>query len=120
MLSVNIENIGDIAVVECKGRIVRSEAAFKLRKAVTSQPNARIVVLDLSEVRAIEGGGLGMLWFLQQWAHDNDIQLTLFNPTAFVKDRLERNSSMLHFDIATLEGMIALLAPVDGRFAMVA
>jgi hypothetical protein len=50
MLSIHIENIGDIAIFECEGRIVRSEGAFKLREAVTSQRAARIVVLDLSEV----------------------------------------------------------------------
>jgi anti-anti-sigma regulatory factor len=59
MLSVHSENIGDLAVVECEGRVVRSEAAFKLREAVTSQRDARTIVLDLSEVHAIEGGGLG-------------------------------------------------------------
>ena len=64
MLDLHIEKIGDLAVVECEGRIVRSEAAFKLREAVTSLRKARIIVLDLSEVRAIEGGGLGMLLFL--------------------------------------------------------
>ncbi|MGC2366966.1 MAG: hypothetical protein WA555_18310 [Candidatus Sulfotelmatobacter sp.] len=58
MLSVHIETLGDLAVVECEGRIVRSEAAFTLRKAVSSQGDARIIVLDLSEVPAIEGGGL--------------------------------------------------------------
>ena len=63
MLNVTIENIGDLAVVECEGRLVQSEAAFKLREAVTSQRDARIVVLELSEVHAIEGGGLGMLVF---------------------------------------------------------
>ena len=31
---------------------------------MTSQTDARIVVLELSEVHAIEGGGLGMLVFL--------------------------------------------------------
>jgi hypothetical protein len=35
MLKINIDNIGDLAVVECEGRIVQSEAAFKLREAVT-------------------------------------------------------------------------------------
>jgi len=81
MLSINIDNIGDLAVVECEGRIVRSEAAFKLRDAVISQNNARILVLDLSEVYAIEGGGLGMLAFLQRWACDHDIRFKLFNPS---------------------------------------
>ena len=120
MLSIHIENIGGIAIIECEGRIVRSEAAFKLREAVTSQRDARIVALDLSEVRAIEGGGLGMLWFLLRWAHEHDIRLELFNPTNSVRDRLERAKSMLQFDIITLGEMMALLAIADSRYALAA
>ena len=67
MFDLGIEKIGELAVVECKGRIVRSEAALKLRRAVISLEDSRIVVLDLSEVSAIEGGGLGMLLFLERW-----------------------------------------------------
>ena len=40
MLKLNINNIGDLAIVECEGRIVLSEAAFKLRDAVTAQMDA--------------------------------------------------------------------------------
>ena len=50
MLSVHMDNIGEMAVIECEGRIVRSEDAFALRKAVNLQSDARIIVLDLSEV----------------------------------------------------------------------
>jgi len=120
MLGIHIENIGDIAIVECEDRIVRSEAAFKLREAVTSQRDARILVLDLSEVRAIEGGGLGMLLFLQRWAHEHAIRLKLFNPSNSVRDRLERANSIPQFDIATLEEMMALLALADSRYALAA
>jgi anti-anti-sigma regulatory factor len=120
MLSVHIENIGDLAVVECVGRIVRSEAAFELRKAVSLQSDSRIIVLDLSGVTAIEGGGLGMLVFLERWADDHDIRLKLFNPRQSVRDRLERASSMRGFDIVTLDEMMALLACADGRFAQAA
>jgi anti-anti-sigma factor len=120
MLSVHIENLGDMAVVECEERVVRSEAAFKLREAVTSQRNARIIVLDLSEVRAIESSGLGMLVFLQRWTFDHDIRLKLFNPTKSVQDRLERARSVPEFDIATLDEMMALLAHADRRYALAA
>ena len=65
MLNVTVANIGELTVVGCEGRIVQKESAYKLREAVTSQTDARIVVLELSEVRAIGGGGLGMLVFLQ-------------------------------------------------------
>jgi anti-anti-sigma factor len=117
MLSVHIENIGEMAVVECEGRIVRSSAAFELRKAVTLQSDARIIVLDLSEVTAIESGGLGMLVFLERWANDHDIRLKLFNPRPIVRGRLEHASSMREFDIVTLDEMMALLACADGRYA---
>jgi anti-anti-sigma regulatory factor len=120
MLTVHVENLSDMAVVECKGRIVRSEAAFKLRKAVTSRRDARIIVLDLTEVPAIEGGGLGMLVFLQRWAQDHDIRLKLFDPRPSVRDRLERVSSLPKFDIATFDEMMTLLARTDSRYARAA
>ena len=118
MLTVHVETLGDMAVVECKGRIVRSEAAFKLRKAVTSRRDARIIVLDLTEVPAIEGGGLGMLVFLQRWAYDHDIRLKLFNPRQSVQDRLDHAKPMREFDIATLDEMMALLVRADSRYAL--
>jgi anti-anti-sigma regulatory factor len=120
MLSVHIENIGEMAIIECEGRIVRSEAAFRLREAVSSQEDAGIIVLDLSEVTAVEGGGLGMLVFLQQWAQDHDVRLKLFNPRQSVRDRLEHVNSMREFDIATLDEMMALLAGAGGHYASAA
>jgi len=107
-----------MAVIECEGRVVRSEAAFKLREAVTSQRDVRIIALDLSEVFVIEGGGLGMLVFLQRWAYDHDIRLKLLNPRQSVQDRLEHAKSMREFDIATLDEMMALLVRVDSRYAL--
>jgi anti-anti-sigma factor len=108
MLTVQIDNFGDTAVIECAGRIVRSEAAFKLREAVTSQRDARTIVLDLSEVPVIEAGGLGMLLFLQRWAHDHGIRIKLFNLSQPVRDRLELATSTREFDIATIDEMLAL------------
>ena len=120
MLSVHIEKIGDLTVVECEGRIVRSEAAFRLRRAVVSQTEARIIVLDLSEVSAVAGGGLGMLVLLQRWAQDHDIRFKLFNPRQAVSDKLEHASSLRKFDIATLDEMVALLAVANSRYARAA
>jgi anti-anti-sigma regulatory factor len=76
------------------------------------------LVCLLSEVRAIESSGLGMLVFLQRWAFDHDIRLKLFNPTKSVQDRLERASSLPEFDIATLDEMMALLVHADRRYAL--
>jgi ABC-type transporter Mla MlaB component len=107
-------------VVECEGRVVRSEAAVKLRDAVTSLGNARIIVLDLSQIRAIEDGGLGMLLFLRRWAYDHDIQFKLFNPSKSVRDRLELVNSIAELDIATLHEMMELVTNADSRYARAA
>jgi anti-anti-sigma regulatory factor len=63
MLNLNVEKMGGVAVLHCEGRIVRSDAAFRLRDAVIQQRRASVVLLDLSGVKALEGVGLGMLLF---------------------------------------------------------
>ena len=120
MLNLSVENIGDLAVVQCEGRIVQSEAAFKLRQAVISQGDAQVVVLDLSEVHAVEGGGLGMLMFLQRWAHDHSIRFKLFNPSKSVRTRLEQTGWLFEFDIPTLDEMMVLLGLADNGYALAA
>jgi anti-anti-sigma regulatory factor len=120
MLLTHVENIGEMAVIECEGRIVRSEDAFRLRDAVHMQSDSRIIVLDLSEVSSIEGGGLGMLVFLQRWACDHDVRLKLFNPRSSVRNRLEHASSMREFEIASLDEMMALMARNDTQYARAA
>jgi anti-anti-sigma regulatory factor len=117
MLNVTVEHIGELAVVACEGRIVQSEAAFKLREAVTSQTEARIVVIALSEVDAIEGRGLGMLLFLRRWARGHNIRFLLFDPSESVRNRLKRAKSLAEFYIATLDEMMALLAYANSRHA---
>jgi anti-anti-sigma regulatory factor len=109
-----------MTIVECSGRVVRSDAAFSLRDAVTSQRDARIIVIDLSEVTVIEGGGLGMLAFLRRWARDHNIQYRLFNPTKSVRDRLESLNALLDCDIATLGEMMDLLAAADRCYRLAA
>src|ERR1700676_1182723 len=120
MLTLRIEHIGDMAIFECKGRIVRRDATLKLREAVTAQQNVRIVLLDLTKVGAIEAGGLGMLWFLQRWTDDHDIQFKLYNPIHSVRDRLEHNNAMLRFDIITFEEMMTLVAYADNQYTRAA
>lgn len=115
MLCVYVENIVDMAILGCEGSIVTSEDAFKLRKAVISQAEAHIVVLDLSEVNLIEGSGLDMLLLLQRWSHGRNIQLKLFNPTNLVKYVLEHANPTPQFDFATLNEMMALLTRADTR-----
>src|ERR1700730_17073099 len=59
MLAIHVENLSDLAIIECQGRIVGSESVFKLRDVVRAQTAASVIALDLSAVHAIGGGGLG-------------------------------------------------------------
>jgi anti-anti-sigma factor len=120
MLNVTVENIGELAVVECEGRIVQSDSAYKLREAVTSLTDARIVVLELSEVNAIGGGGVGMLVFLQRWARENNIRFLLFNPSESVQSALRHARSIAEFYIPSFEEMMALLSYASSRYAVAA
>ena len=120
MLNVSVENIGELAVVECEGRIVQSESVSQLREAVTSLTDARIVVLELSGVRAMGDVGLGMLVFLRRWARKHDIRFLLFNPSKSLRSRLKRARSTAEFYIPSLEEMMALLAYANSRYALVA
>lgn len=112
MLSVGIDNIGDMAVFACKGNIVSSDEGATLRRAVTSQANAKILVLDLTQVDDIEGDGLEVLSDLQHWALNQGIRLKLFGPSSWVKSRLEHHESA-QFEIARFKEMIDLLAYAD-------
>jgi anti-anti-sigma regulatory factor len=120
MLSIRVENLNDLAIIECRGRIVRSESVFKLRDVVQEQTDARIIALDLSAVQAIGGGGLGMLAFLNRWANDHDIQFKLFSPSTPVVDGLVHNRSILNFDIATFHEMMDIFAQADGQYSLAA
>jgi anti-anti-sigma regulatory factor len=118
MLKLTVETMGELAVFECEGKIVRSEAVLKLHEAVTSQTDARIVVLELSEVRAIEGGGLSMLLYLRRWAREHNIRFLLFNPSKSVRAGLKRARSMSEFYIATIDEMAALMVYANSRYAL--
>ena len=108
MFAVNVERFRDMTVIECEGRLVQPESAYQLRNAVIAESDAHIIILDLSEVSAIEGGGLGMLAYLQRWALDHDIRVKLFNPSRSIRERLD-HASMHPFDVASLDEMTALL-----------
>ncbi len=120
MLNVTIANIGELAVVSCEGRIVQRESTYKLREAVTSQTDARIVVLELSEVRAIGGGGLGMLVLLQRWSQEHNIRLLLFHPSTSVLSRLKHARSIAELYIASSEEIRAILAYANSRRSLAA
>jgi anti-anti-sigma regulatory factor len=109
MLNVTVEKIGKVAVLHCEGRIVQSDAAFRLRDAVTQQSRSSVVLLDFSGVKALEGGGLGMLLFLQMWTRAHGIQFKVFDPPIGIRQSLERISSAATVEITGTGEVLSLL-----------
>jgi|SRR5678816_4332392 anti-anti-sigma regulatory factor len=109
MFNLTVEKIGRLAVVHCEGRIVRSDAAFRLRNAVRQQMTTRTILLDLAGVDALEGGGLGMLLFLHLWTRDHGIQLKVMNPIVSVRRSLELARSTVAVQIAGIGEALSLL-----------
>ncbi len=112
MLNVTIQHSEDVAVLRCVGRIVAGDEANILRKAVLSQVNSRTVVLDLTRVDAIDGGGMGVLVFLQGWARATEVDLKLMNPTSRVRELFELTNLDSVFEIFSSEGAVSS-RPID-------
>ena len=115
MFDIFLDRIGDVAVLQPDGRFVQADAVFALRYAVTSLGNARAIVLDLSEVEALEDGGVDMLASLHQWSCDHCIGLKLFNPSNLVQQRLDRANWASLPEVASRGEILAILAAASER-----
>ena len=109
MFTVGVERSEDVVVLQCRGRMVCGDATNILRDAVTSQRKARIVVLDLSDLMAIDGSGLGTLVSLYRWTTDNGVQLKLVNPSHMIREMLERTKLARIFDLSTVDEALLIL-----------
>ena len=103
MLTVSIHDLGEAAVLRCIGRIVVGEEANILRKAVLLHATKRTMVLDLARVNAIDGAGLGLVAFLEEWARASGIDLKLLNPTQRVRELLELTNLNSMLEIVSSE-----------------
>jgi len=120
MMAIHVENMSDLAVIECSGRITRSDTVFRLRDVVQAQAGSHIITLDLSEVEAMSGGGLGMLAFLERWAREHNIRLKLYRPSKSVLQGLVQNRSILNFEIVSFHEMMSILAQSNSQYAIAA
>ena len=108
MLGLTIQNLGDVTIIRCKGRITFAYADM-LRIAVLKQQRVRVVVLDLGEVSAVDAAGIGMLVSLRKWAKASDVRLKLMNLTPKIEDLLELTKLKSAFEICSVPEMLGLL-----------
>jgi anti-anti-sigma factor len=114
-LHIKSEQVGDVAVLQCAGRIVRGEALQLLKDTLTSLRRPRVIVLDLSAVEMLDGGGLGMLVFLHCWTCDNGIQLKLVHPSTFTLEMLEQTGMTSFLHVSSLDDAVEILCNFDNK-----
>jgi len=113
LLQIETSRAGDVAIVQCKGRLVRGNPVIALRDAVMRLHDARIVVLDLTALESMDGGGLGTLVLLHRWARENDVQIKLVDVNAFVAEMLDRTRLTCVFDVSSVEDAVEILCSAE-------
>jgi len=110
MLSFTIHDLGDVAILECAGRIT-AEYAEEVRKAVFAPGREPVsqLVLDLKEVSDIDAAGLGVLVTLRTWTRAHGTELKLMNLRPRVERVLDLTALRPHFAICSAVDMLGLL-----------
>ena len=103
MLVVNRQDSGDVSIFRCVGRIVAGEELATLKKAVLCHDTGKTVVLDLSEVFAMDGAGLGLFAFLAGWTRVVGLTLKVLKPSPRVRQLLELTNLDSVLDISDSE-----------------
>lgn len=99
MLRVEIRSVPSVAKLYCAGRIVLGVEAETLRCMAAACPE-RSLVVDLTQVQAIDAAGLGLLVELHCRALQNDGDFSVANPSPWVRRLIVMTNleSVLQFD----------------------
>jgi anti-anti-sigma factor len=84
VLQVTIKEAGKTSILRCAGAMVRGDESALLCAAVGQWQSGRTIILDLSQVAAIDAAGIGALLSLQAAG----IYLQLMNPARAVREVL--------------------------------
>jgi anti-anti-sigma factor len=110
MLNIDVENAAGVTTVHCNGRLLRGEAVRALSNTVVSAKNTQIILLDLSEVEALDACGLNALVALHGWASLRGVNIKLVDPSKFVRDMMVRFHLDRIFQISSFADTVLILA----------
>ena len=88
MLKVHARNLGSVALLSLRGRMVGGQNAV-LSQAVHSQSGVGTVVLDLRQVSTVDARSLGLMLELRQHTYARGIDFKLMNLTKPVSEVLK-------------------------------
>jgi len=108
MLSLGIQQLGDVTIVHCSGRITFPDA-HGLRVALLRQLRTRTLILNLVNAAAIDAAGLGVLVSLRTWTKQTGRVLKLMNVTPCVERLFQLTKLKSEFEICSAREMLDLL-----------
>jgi|SRR5215470_8322925 len=88
MLKVSAQTLGSVAILCLQGRIVTGDTE-EISKAVRSQANASVIILDFSQVELVDAKGLGVLLELREYTQSKGIEFRLMNVSRLIQQVLE-------------------------------
>jgi anti-anti-sigma factor len=108
MFEVSIQNLGNVTIFHCKGRLTFGDEDTLLN-AVSSEQSLHLAVLDLAEVSTVDAAGLGMLVSLRKWGRSRGLALKLMNLAPWLEDLLELTNLKSAFEMYSVPEMLRLL-----------
>lgn len=106
MLKVSVKNLGAVAILALRGRMVNGKTAA-LRNTVHSQSGVSAIVLDLRRVSTFDASGLGLMLELREQTHSRGIDFKLMNVTSFVSQMLEMTRLNSIFEVTSGDEMFS-------------
>jgi anti-anti-sigma factor len=106
VLTITIQDLGAVVILQCRGRIVRGEETSILCPAVRHA--GRDVILDLKRVDAIDAAGIGALLSLQAAG----VYLRLRDPSEAVREVLRLTRLETVFEICRSERTEVILGAI--------
>ena len=104
MLKIDVHTAKHTAVLRCSGRIVLGLEAETLRCMAESRTEA-CLVLDLSEVHAMDAAGLGLLVELHCRAQSRNQGLRIMNPSRCVRTLIALTSLQSVLEVGYAEDL---------------
>lgn len=104
-LSLESRAIDDVVILCCKGRFTyRDEATAFSEKIAELLPATRQVVVELSELEALDSAGLGELVVVHMWAKASGCAMKLAGANPKIRQLFELTNLISVFDVyATLD-----------------
>ena len=104
-MMIEMRTIGDVRILDCKGKIELGEGTMVLRNTVRDilQRGAKRIILNLSDVNYIDSSGVGELVNTYTTVVNSGGQLKLLNLTKKIRELLAITKLLTVFDVSDNE-----------------